>query len=235
MTTPPGAPDWQDFTSTKSANLFTNFSITRAPGTYNTAIFPVVNWSSLALNVRVTAGQAIIQVTHYADQAGTQIIGSDRWFIRPTHKLTVITPLRGPYVQVTTQITGGVNTPLLQYCTFLSAFASKIDFPVGFQSAGINGFTAPISSTAFYDIPSICAGAAQLKFIPSDAAGKLRLRIIATDETGGTLFSVADYGLPTTSLNVGLQVPDLPIVVQIDNTDAVAVHTYDVELIVPPQ
>ncbi len=235
MSTPIGHPDYQNFAITKSDNLFSSFTTVIPPGTVNTAIIPVTSWSSLALNMRCSTGQAKITVTHFADLAGTLIIGSDTWFLRTTCKLNVITPLRGPFVQITTQVTGGVNLTVLQFCAFLSAPAQRISFPVGFQSAGVNVRALPASSSDFWNLPTICAGNASLIFAPSDALAKLHVRVGAFDETGTLLFYVADFGFPAALINQSLQIPDVTIALEIDNIDAGGPHSYGSTLMVPPQ
>lgn len=235
MTIATGHPDFQDVGYTRSGNLFPSYSATLATGTYATAVIPVAQWSSLALNMSSTGGYGTVTIFHYADAAGTQRVGSDQWPVSGQARLSVITPLRSTYVQVTFQVTSVAAATVTRWCTFLSAPATKISFPVAYQSAGANGRVEPASSSDFYNLPTICAGTGFIKFVPADTLGKLRVRVIAANEAGVTLFEVANYGLPTAPLNQLIAIPDTTVILAVDNTDAGATHTYDVELTVPAQ
>jgi hypothetical protein len=235
VTVTTGYPDFQAITATQSANLFGTFAQNLAPGTHTFGPVPVASWASMAINIRATAGACQVNVHHWADAAATQLIGGDSWPVRLTTKLTVITPLRGPYVSVDLTVTSGVNLNAAAWCGFQSQYVPRITFPVSAQVAFANGRALAASGEDFWDVPSICTGRAWIKFVPFDATGKLHLRVIAVNELGTFQYYVADFGFPTTVFNQLLEIPDVCCSVDVANTDAAGAHTYDVALIIPSQ
>jgi hypothetical protein len=226
----------QQVTVVQSANLFGAFSQILAHGTTTFGPLPVANWTSLVINIRVTgSGGLQCNVHHWADAAATELIGGDSWPVRTATKLSVITPLRGPYVSIDLTVTSAGTLAAVTYCAFQAAPSPQIRFPVGAQTAGANNRTLAVSGSDFWNLPSICAGRASFKFIPYDTAGKLVARVEAVDELGNFQYYPADFGTPTAPFNTLMEIPDVPCVVAITNNDGAATHTYDVELIVPPQ
>lgn len=227
MTTPHGHPDYQGFASTISPNLFPAFSQNLAPGTYETGIIPVASWSSVLLNTTVHSGFGKVSLQHYGDLAGTNVVGTDTWPAFPTTALTVRSPLRGLFFQIQIQVTSGVNMVIDSYAALMSAPADRISFPVGNQRVGTQGKTVAAGASDRYPVSRIASGRGWLLIVDQTNSGKLSPLILATDETGATTDVVAQFPAPSPFLNTILELPDLPLVLQITNTDGVAGHPYN--------
>jgi hypothetical protein len=228
-------PDFQSFPTAASGNLFPAAVQVLAPGTVTAGPLPVASWSALALNIRASAGAAQVNVHHWADAAATILIGGDSWPVRVQTKLTVITPLRGPYVSADITVTSPGALTANTFMQFRSDGAERITYPVGAQVASANARALAASGQDFWDLPSVCAGRAGLKFVPFDATAKLRVRVIAVNELGAFQYYVADLGTPAAGIYQLVEIPDVCCSVEVDNLDGAAPHTYDVALVVPPQ
>lgn len=227
--------DWQSFPTAQSDNLFPAFTQTLPPGQYSTDVLPAVNWSSITLMVTPTAGAARVQIIHLADQAGTQVIGSDVWQVKAGTNLVVRTPLRGRFVQVHTHVTSAVALTAVTWATLMSAASDRISFPVSTQNLSDTARALAANGVATYDLGEITAGLAYFYFKPYDATGKLSVVIHAVDELGNPGPPIADFGTPAAIVQQLLTVPDLIVEVKVTNTDGAAAHTYDFSLTIPPQ
>lgn len=228
-------PDWQAFPNAQSDNLFPTFTQVLTPGLHSTAILPATSWSSLTVAVTPSAGACQVQVNHYADLAGTMQIDSDTWACNAQTALRVRTPLRGKYVRVDIFVTSPGSMTASTWCNFLSATSDRISFPVGTQNISDFDHTAAANADLKYNIGEICAGMALFYFKPYDAAGAFQVVMHAVDELGNPSTLIADFGKPTAIVQQLITVPDSIIQVEIINTTAVATHTFDFSLTVPPQ
>lgn len=228
-------PDWQVSASTQSGNMFSLFSSSLPAGTYLTTIQPAYSWESLSLIVTASAGAAKITVIHYADPLGTQTIGTDTWSVNSATSLTVRLPVRGPYVQVKTTVTSGVNFVSTTWASFQTYAADRVSFPIEGQIIFESANTLGASATKTYTMPRTCAGSANWSYVPFDNSGALAVYVQAVDELGAIIARVSDRGNPTGNDNAILEVPDLIIQVVVQNTSAVTAHSYGFSLIVPPQ
>lgn len=227
-------PDWQVSASTQSGNQFAGVTQTLTPGVHPTAIVSVVSWESCAMTIRPTAGAAKVSISHYADLAGTQLIGTDTWDVNVTTSLTVRVPLRGAYAQLSINVTSAGNLTATTWGVYQTQAANAITFPVEGQIIfeATNTLAALASKT--YVLPQIAAGAANWCFIPFDATGMLGTYVQAVDELGNIIVRVSSMGNPTGIANLNPQVPDLILQVIVTNTDAANPHTYGFSFIVPP-
>lgn len=228
-------PDWQVSASTQSGNQWPAVSQILAPGAHTTAITSVVSWESVAMTIVPSAGAGKVSVIHYADLAGTQVIGTDTWDVNATTSLTVRVPLRGPYAQLKIQVTSAGNMTAETWSVYQTQAADRISFPVSGQIIfeATNTLAALASKT--YVLPQICARAANWCFVPFDNAGMLGTYVQAVDELGNIIVRVSSMGNPTVITNLNPQVPDLILQVIVTNTDAANPHTYGFSFIVPPQ
>lgn len=228
-------PDWQTFSNAQSDNIFPAYSQVLAPGAHSTAVLPCLSWSSLILIVSPSAGAAQVKVTHFADLAATQPIDSDTWQVNATTALIVRTPLRGKFVRIDLTVTSPGNLTAVSWANFLSATSDRVSFPVGGQNVSDFSHSLAANATALYTVGEIAAGQALFFFNPHDTAGKLRVSVHATDELGNSGQLVAYFGLPTTSVQQLIVVPDLILQVEVDNTDSAGAHVYDFSFTIPPQ
>jgi len=228
-------PDWQTFPNAQSDNLFTAFNQTLTPGLHSTAVLPALSWSSIIIIVSPSAGAAQVQITHFADLAGTQAIDADSWPVNASTRLVVRTPLRGRYVRIDINVTSPGNLTSDTWANFLSATSDRISFPVSQQNLSDFDNTIAHSTSNTYDIGEITAGMALFYFKPYDTTGKLSVELHGVDELGNPGQLIADFGKPTAIVQQLITVPDLILQVEVDNTDTVSSHTYDFSLTIPPQ
>lgn len=228
-------PDWQASASTQSGNVFPAFSQVLAPGAHPGVITPVFSWESLAMTVVPSAGAAKVSVSHYADLAGTQLVGADTWTVNATTSLTVRVPLRGPYAQLSVTVTSAGNLTAKTWGAYQTPAADRISFPVAGQIIFEADHVLPASTSKTYVFPQICAGSANWSFVPFDTTGKLNPFVQIVDELGTVIARVSDRGNPVTIDNALLQVPDSIVQVVVTNEDGAATHEYGFSLIVPPQ
>jgi hypothetical protein len=235
MTARTGHPDYQSFVSTQSPNLFGATVASYASGFHGSTIIPVANWSSVHVTVMPSAGAGRVEVLHFADLAGTQLIGQDTWDVTTTTALDVVTPLRGPYLQVAISNTGVPTLTVFQFANMLSGFVDRISFPIGTQVAAKLARTLPANTTDIFSTAFLCKGNAQLMFAPFDNTGKLLVFVLGVDELGNPQETIANLGNPTTPQNVPIQLPDHIINVHVVNQDLAAGHEYDCSVICPAQ
>ncbi len=235
MTTPHGYPDYQGFPNAATPNLFPSFMQVVPPGPLDTPVIAVANWQSILVSADASAGYGGINISHYADAAGTQLIGIDGWPISMQISLKVQSPLRGAFVKLTTT----ALSPGPMTCTTFAALqatpADRITFPVGYQHVQATGRVIPASVTDTYVVSHILAGRAAFMFNPHDNAAQLfpSLRII---EASGALDEYI-YRPPPPAAQIYqlLEVPDNALEVFVVNNDAAGSHTYDMSLVIPPQ
>lgn len=227
-------PDWQTFPQAQSANLFPAFTQTLTPGTHSTPVIPAASWSSLALIAKPSTGAGQVQINHYADAAGAQIIDSNKWPVNTTTYLDVRTPLRGQYANIQIFVTSPGNMTLTSWANFLSASSERISFPASQQNVSDFNHALAAGATMNYSPGVITAGAAQFYLKPYDALGKLEVSLLTADELGNNGQLVADFGQPTGIVREVIQVPDLILRLSITNTDGANPHTYDMSLTIPP-
>lgn len=227
-------PDWQVSASAQSGNQWPAVTQVLAPGPHVTPIVSVVSWESCGMTIVPSAGAGKVSIIHYADLAGTQVIGTDTWSVNATTSLTVRVPLRGPYAQLRINVTSAGNLTAETWSVYQTQAANQISFPVEGQIIfeATNTLAALASKT--YVMPQIAAGAANWCFIPFDATGMLGTYVQAVDELGTILVRVSSLGNPVGVTNLNPQVPDLILQVIVTNTDAGAPHTYGFSFIVPP-
>lgn len=228
-------PDYQTYPNAQSDNLFTAFTQTLAPGLHSSPVLPALSWSSLMLIVSPSAGAAQVQINHFADAAGTLQVDADKWPVNTLTNVVVRTPLRSKYVRVDITVTSAGSLTARTWANFLSATSDHISFPVAQQNVSDFNHSLPANGTALYQLGEICAGEALFFYNPKDAAGKNRVSIHAVDELGNSGQLIAYFGLPAAVVQQLIVVPDLMLVVEIDNTDGTAAHLYDFSLTVPPQ
>lgn len=228
-------PDWQVAASTQSGNAFAALTQTLAPGSHPGAVTAVYSWSSLNMVVVPSAGACKVTVSHWADLAGTQLIGSDSWNVSVATPLTVRVPLRGPYAQLTLNVTSAGSLTAETWGVFQTYPADRISFPIAGKQIFEPFRTLTPSATFTYTMPAMVAGAANWSFVPFDNAGKLNPFVQIVDELGNVLARVSDRGNPVAIDDSILQLPDQIVQVVVTNEDAAASHTYGFSLIVPPQ
>jgi hypothetical protein len=228
-------PDWQAYPNAQSGNVFPAFAQTITPGVHLGQVVPATNWASITVIVHATAGACRVTVNHFADAAGTQQIDSDTWPVNTLTGLTVRTPLRGQYVRIDLNVTSAGNLSATTWANFLSTASDRISFPVGQQNVSDFSHSLPASTAALYQTGQLCAGRALFFYNPHDTAGKTTVSIHAVDELGNPGQLVAFFGAPTALVQQLIEIPDLMVQVEIDNTDAVTAHVYDMSLTVPPQ
>lgn len=227
-------PDWQSFPTAQSANIFPAFSQTLTPGTHSTPVVAAANWSSLAVIVKPSAGAGQLQVNHYADAAGTQIIDSNKWPINTTTYLDVRTPLRGLYANLQLFVTSPGNLTATTWANFLSASSERISFPAGQQNVSDFNHSLAAGATMNYSPGVIAAGQAEFYIKPYDALSKLNVALLTADELGNNGQLVADFGTPAAIVRELITVPDLILRLSITNTDGANPHSYDFSLTIPP-
>lgn len=228
-------PDWQTAASTQSGNVFTSFAQTLTPGNHAGPVTPVYSWSSLNLEVIPTAGACKVTVTHWADAAGTQKIGSDTWDCNASTILTVRVPLRGPYAQLSLNVTSAGNLTASTWGVFQTYQADRVSFPIGGQIIFEATNTLAASASKTYTMQQYCAGRANWCFIPFDNSGMLGTYVQAVDELGNIICRISSMGNPTGIDQLVIECPDAIIQVIVQNTDGAAAHSYGFSFIVPPQ
>lgn len=228
-------PDWQASPSTQSPNVFPAFTQVLTPGAHPTAVIPVISYASLSLIIKASAGACKVSVTHYADPAGTNVIGTDTWNCNATAPLTVRVPLRGPYIKLTINVTSAGNLTATTWGVLQTAAADRISFPVASQQVFVPFTAAPINSTTTYTMPAIAAGRATWSFVPQDTTGKLNVYLQTVDELAGFIAIFSDRGNPTVIDNAVIEVPDALIQIIVVNQDLAATHSYALSLMIPPQ
>lgn len=228
-------PDWQTAASTQSGNVFASFTTTLAPGNHPGAVTPVFSWASLNMIVVPTAGACKVTVNHYADQAGTQLIGSDTWDTNTTTSLTLRVPLRGPYVQLSINVTSGGNLTAETWGTFQTQPADRVSFPISGQLVFEASNTLAASTSKTYVVPRMAAGRSNWSFVPFDNAAALNPYIQAVDELGTLICRIADRGNPATVDNALLELPDQILQVVVTNESGTAAHSYGFCLAIAPQ
>jgi phosphoheptose isomerase len=228
-------PDWQVSASTQSGNVFAAFSQVLTPGNHPSAVTAVYSWESLAMTVVPSAGAAKVSVSHYADLAGTLLIGTDTWGVNATTSLTVRVPLRGPYAKLSINVTSAGNLTANTWGVFQTQAADRISFPAAGQILfdATNTLAALASKT--YVLPQIAAGRTNWCFVPFDATGMLGIYVQAVDELGNIIVRVSSMGNPTGIVQLVIEVPDQILQVIVQNTDAGGPHSYGFSLVVPPQ
>lgn len=227
-------PDWQVSASTQSGNVFPSFTQTLPAGSHPTAITAVYSWESLAMTVIPSAGAAKVSVSHYADLVGTMLIGKDTWDVNASTSLTVRVPLRGPYAQLTINVTSAGSLTAETWGVYQTQAADRISFPVAGQIIFEADNTLAASGTKTYTMPQICAGAANWSYVPFDNSGALGIYVQAVDELGNIIARVSDRDNPVAIDNALIEIPDLIIQVVVANSSAVTAHSYGFSLIVPP-
>lgn len=228
-------PDWQTAASTQSGNVFAAFTQTLAPGNHQGVITPVYSWASLNMIVVPTAGAAKVTVSHFADQAGTQPIGSDTWDTNTATSLTVRVPLRGPYVRVDINVTSAGNLTAETWGTFQTQPADRVSFPISGQLVFEASNTLAASASKTYVVPRMAAGRSNWSFVPFDNAGALNPYIQAVDELGTLICRIADRANPTVNDNAILELPDQILQVVVVNESSTAAHSYGFCLAIAPQ
>lgn len=228
-------PDWQVSASAQSGNQWPAITQVLTPGPHVTPITSVVSWESAAITVVPSAGAGKVSIIHYADLAGTQVIGTDTWSVNVTTSLTVRVPLRGPYAQLKIQVTSPGNMTAETWGTYQTQAADRISFPVSGQIIFEASNTLAALASKTYVLPAIAARAANWCFIPFDATGMLGTYVQAVDELGAILVRVSSMGNPVGVTNLNPQVPDLILQVIVTNTDAANPHSYGFSFLVPPQ
>lgn len=225
-------PDWQAAAATQSPNQFPTFIQTLAPGLHPGGIVPVYSWSSLNLICVASAGAAKAIVTHWADLAGTQQVGADQWGFTTTTALAARVPLRGPFCQLSINVTSAGNLTAETWAAFLTADVTRISFPVGNQQVTDSRTLTP-GQVVKFNVPIIASGPATWSYNPFDTSGKLAVAINSVDELGNLITIVSNRGNPAGLDNAVIYVPDQIIQVQVTNTDGAANHGYGLTLTVP--
>lgn len=226
-------PDWQSFPSAQSGNLFSAISQTLAPGNYATAVLPATSFSSYSAVILPTSGAGRLVISHWADSAGTVSIATDTFIYAQGAALVVRGPLRGPYVQLTIQVTSAGNLVASTWATLLASSSSRITYPVATQQAGDESQTLSGGVQAQWRVPAIVSGPAMLLYFPGDATGKITVQVVATDELANVVYTIFPTAAPVANLVQPLQLPDKIVLMKITNTDTVN-HSYGVSLICPP-
>jgi len=227
--------DWQTYANAQSDNQFPAFTQTLTPGLHSTPVIPVLSWSSIVIIVHPSAGAAQVKLNHFVDQAATMQIDSDTWPVNSGINLVVRSPLRGKYIRVDITVTSAGALTAGTWAGLLSASSERISFPVSQQNVSDFNHSLAASATALYTTGEIAAGLATFYFNPRDTTGKLRCSLHAVDELGNSGQLIASFGTPTALVQQLIAVPDLPLQVEIDNTDSAAAHSYDFSLTIPPQ
>lgn len=228
-------PDWQTAASTQSANVFTTLVQTLAAGNHTFPVTPVFSFASLNMIVTPTAGAAKVTVTHWADAAGTQKIGSDTWDVNTATMLTVRVPLRGPYVQLSVNVTSAGSLTATLWGVLQTYQADRVSFPIEGQVIFEASNTLAANTQKTYTMQQICAGRTNWCFVPFDNAGKLGTYVQAVDELGNIICRVSDMGNPTAIVQLVIECPDAILQVFVINDDLAGPHSYGFSLIVPPQ
>jgi len=228
-------PDWQSFPSAQSDNIATVLDPPLAPGLHSTPVVPVTSWSSVTLIAQPTAGAGVVKINHFADAAATQLVGSDSWPINVAAHLAVRTPLRGKFIRIDVNVTSAVDMDCLFWASLMSAASDRISFPVGHQGSSDFTHALAANATATYNNGAIVGGNAFFYFKPYDTTGKLYVYIATINELGVKTGACADFATPTDTIREQIYVPDQITQVWVVNTDAAAAHTYDFNLVIPPQ
>lgn len=228
-------PDWQVSAATQSGNAFAAFTQVLTPGNHPGAVTPVFSWSSLNMVIVPTAGAGKVTVTHYADAAGTQQIGSDTWNVSTATALTVRVPLRGPYAQLSVNVTSAGNLTAKTWGVYQTFQADRVSFPIGGQFIFDPTHTLAAGTSKTYTMQWVAGGHAFIAWVPFDNTGQLDIWVQAVDELGNILSRAIDLGNPTLVTWASLYVPDAILQVVVQNGDAVNPHSYGFSFTVPPQ
>lgn len=228
-------PDWQRFTNAQGTNLFPAFTQTLPPGLNKGQVIPALSWSSVIISVSVQSGAGQFQIGHFADAAGTQQIDSDTWPVTPTTRLVVRTPLRGTYIRLDYNVTGGGNMAVNNWAGLLAASSDRLSFPVSNQNISQFNHSLAASGTFTTHTGEIAAGLALFYYKPYDTAGKVAVVLHAISELGVPGQLIADFGSPTATVQQLITVPDVIIEAKMINSDAASAHSFDFSLTIPPQ
>lgn len=228
-------PDWQVSAATQSGNVFPAFTQTLTPGNHPGPVTPVFSWQSLNMIVVPTAGAGKVTVTHYADAAGTLVIGSDTWNVSTATALTVRVPLRGPYAALSINVTSAGNLTAKTWGTYQTAQADRVSFPISGQFIFDASHTLAAGASITYTMQWVVGGRASIAYVPFDNTGQLDLWVQAVNELGTVLSRVIDLGNPTGVVSPQFNTPDAILQVVVTNNDAVNPHSYGFSFTVPPQ
>jgi hypothetical protein len=226
-----GYPDFQRYPSAQSANLLPSYTVTHSPGTGQTGVKAVSSWAAVTLRYVSTAGFGQVSLVWYADSAGATEITRDTWLVSFSTGLFVTVPVKGPFVRLIFNNTGGTNWSVNQSLTGTNNAVPGVRYPVTGNALIDTNVPLLPSATSEEALPWIKGGAAVFAFRPADATGKLTPIVQQFNEAGTETGQVVNMSGATAPFVVSVALPDTPCGLRVINTDGAASHTYTASLI----
>lgn len=229
-----GYPDFQQFNSTSTPNLFPAPVITLPPGNTVYPIDPVAGWGSITMDVAAMSGGGSARIDHFADPAGAVSCGFDQWSVTTNTGLLVRSPLRGQFMQLSLFNSGTTPAVFDARASMQSTTADRLTFPVSYQAVAMNGVSVAPSGQAHGYLGRVVAGRGFLFAKAGDGSGKLGVQVL-TENSLGVLQELLFENDALGVVMQPLEIPDRITRVSVFNNDAAVAHSLYLSLIVPPQ
>lgn len=227
-----GHPDYQDYAQWQGATLV-NETISVPPGTTVLPAMLLSNFASLWLLLNASADGIQATVDFFADAALTiPVIG---YSVISTAGCIpeVLIPAYGAYAVINLINSGALATNTTIYAQPMNAAVDRPTYaaPQNFIQAALT--SVPASTTVTLLLPHVRPGDVSWYFDPADATGKLTMTIDAGNLVPGAVGHFLRKVGPVAEIDGTLDLPDIPIVMNIQNTDAAGPHSYRAALSTP--
>lgn len=224
---PTGHPDFQGYSSWRSANQFPQFNTAFPPGNTPGQVAPVFNFAAVMLRIVPSSGFGKVTVSWFLDQAATLGVAADSWPVTAATGLFVVQPAEASFVRVDMNNTSGVTLNAQTYLAGINAAVNRPSYPITDDIAG--GFNIAIPANGFQKFYRgwINKGSGKLHLRPGDAAGMLNYQVVTEDQSGAAQAELAIANGITTVTDLTFPWPDTIVSLHVTNIDAANPHSFN--------
>lgn len=221
MTSSPDHSDFQDYAAWAGPGLADNGTATIPALGYTGTIQWVGAYASMLVIASEATQYTQYSLNYFADSAGTTPLGQLSFSITPQNVAYIAVPNLGPYVRVEALNTGSGSSTIFWEFTPSNLAVSGVT-PLGLQNIVDPGSVSyGAGTTTSYVIPFVQGVTAHIHLSSPTVSGVLVAKL-STTQTG--LVAIDEvYGHAYTGfLDDDIVVPDVPLLLQVQNTDTAA-------------
>lgn len=230
MTSPFGTPDDQAYTNTAgSPFLNTAFPVPLA-GT-SMGPFACGSFNAAAIAAVALASGITVTFNYYADEALTEFTLSYSVKLGSVAKVRALAPAPGNWLDIQFTNGGAAAATVSISVTPVNVSVAALTYVPDQNYLSEPVTSVPASGSLQFFLPQVQPGPAWLWWQPQDTSGKLTVDLAADSgfpSWGGHDFLLAGA---TAEADKYLMLPDLPMQVQVTNTDASSSHSFRLTLV----
>lgn len=227
MTTGSDYPDYQSYANWRGPLLANESSWELSSSNPFTAAGYVTNYASLIAHVTCNSSTGLtVAASFYTDNTLTTLIDTINWILPPGAALSAMIPALGNYVAIGVSTSDATAEP-----TVIAIFATSTNVTSPkyfFDQNYVSGFdvSIPASTTEGYNLPYVSSGKCSIHFQDLSASGKVSASLWTINAAGTRQDRLYNTNNSTGVNDVTLEVPSVPLQLEVDNTDTSA-HSVD--------